>query len=219
MELTDDARNRIRAEEIFRDEIRQSLNSTARRSWWDVLNSSFVMWFLGSVVLSFIVSWYAAAREAENRRAAAAVAAENAALETTRRLASIQDEILSRYWRVSLILQVDNDPYRFDRARRAIDGIGDEAGNPDFVGTSIDVLLKRFKELSCVKDPVWREHEKQNEQMQVTLRRNAVKMSSSGSAEEFAAVKAAMQAYSTFQLIVSKQLTCRHAEVMEAIAR
>jgi hypothetical protein len=54
--LFDEDRNRIRAEEIFRAAVRQQLltqapkDSSAKR-FWAVLNSSFSLWFLSSVVL------------------------------------------------------------------------------------------------------------------------------------------------------------------------
>lgn len=55
LRLDPDVREKIRAEEIFRAEVRASLaekKSPARRVW-DAANSAFVLFFLGSVVLTF----------------------------------------------------------------------------------------------------------------------------------------------------------------------
>lgn len=54
--LTDEEKTRIRAEEIFRDEVRRELGekehpSRAQRIW-KILNSSLALWFLSSVVLA-----------------------------------------------------------------------------------------------------------------------------------------------------------------------
>lgn len=49
-ELTDDAKSRIRAEEIYRSEVQRELHG--RKSRWHVLNQPFTLWFLSSVVLA-----------------------------------------------------------------------------------------------------------------------------------------------------------------------
>jgi len=59
--LTPEQKAAIRAEEVFRAEIRNEIASAGRhqqrrRKLWDVLNSSLVMWFLTSVVVAAI-SW------------------------------------------------------------------------------------------------------------------------------------------------------------------
>jgi hypothetical protein len=55
--LTDEEKNRIRAEEIFRQEIRLQIEMASRTpsGWkrlWSMLNSSFALWFLSSVVIA-----------------------------------------------------------------------------------------------------------------------------------------------------------------------
>jgi hypothetical protein len=59
--LTPEQKAAIRAEEVFRAEIRNEIASAGRhqqrrRKLWDVLNSSLVIWFLSSVVVAAI-SW------------------------------------------------------------------------------------------------------------------------------------------------------------------
>jgi hypothetical protein len=59
--LTPEQKAAIRAEEVFRAEIRNEIASAGRhqqrrRKLWDVLNSSLVIWFLTSVVVAAI-SW------------------------------------------------------------------------------------------------------------------------------------------------------------------
>ncbi len=63
--LTDEEKSRIRLEETFRLEVRRELEATAPRPTlaargWSLLNSSFVLWFFSSVVISLITVLYTA---------------------------------------------------------------------------------------------------------------------------------------------------------------
>lgn len=80
--LTAEEKARIRAEEIFRDEVRKELaDKSKRRSgvggrMWEALNSAFVLWFLGSVVVGYLTfhvqqKHERARREEEAKRAIA----------------------------------------------------------------------------------------------------------------------------------------------------
>lgn len=62
--LTEEERARIRAEEVFRLETRRELEASKprpsyREQLWALLNSSFALWFLSSVVLASLGSAYA----------------------------------------------------------------------------------------------------------------------------------------------------------------
>lgn len=52
--LTDAQKNQIRAEELFRRQVAKEIAAEEGKgfSWWSVLNSSFALWFLSSVVIS-----------------------------------------------------------------------------------------------------------------------------------------------------------------------
>ncbi len=73
--LTDTDRERLRHEEIFRAEVRSSLErpSSAGQRMWRLLNSAFGLWVLSSVVLAFVTwsysHWQASATNEANRRA------------------------------------------------------------------------------------------------------------------------------------------------------
>jgi hypothetical protein len=59
--LTPEQKAAIRAEEVFREEIRNEIASARRpqqlgRKLWDVLNSSLIIWFLTSIVVG-VISW------------------------------------------------------------------------------------------------------------------------------------------------------------------
>jgi hypothetical protein len=59
--LTPKQKAAIRAEEVFREEIRNEFASAKRhqqrgRKLWDVLNSSLIIWFLTSIVVA-VISW------------------------------------------------------------------------------------------------------------------------------------------------------------------
>ena len=64
-QLTNEQREQIRAEEIFRRELQRSLDAqtpppSGRARAWALLNSSFVLWLLSSVVVSLLAAQYAA---------------------------------------------------------------------------------------------------------------------------------------------------------------
>ncbi|MFZ0750971.1 MAG: hypothetical protein WAM70_16525 [Pyrinomonadaceae bacterium] len=64
---------RIREEEVFRAEVRQLIAppEKGRAGLWKFVNSPFALWFLSSVVLTFItagVSWYLSNQSAERER-------------------------------------------------------------------------------------------------------------------------------------------------------
>lgn len=50
--LSEEEKQRIRAEEIYREEVRRELEGDERSRSWSILNSPFVLWCLGSVVIS-----------------------------------------------------------------------------------------------------------------------------------------------------------------------
>src|SRR5947207_9263396 len=63
--LTEGDRERIRAEEIFRDEVRGSLGKDKRPSRvWSALNSAFTLWLLSSVGIGGI-TWIYQTRQAQ----------------------------------------------------------------------------------------------------------------------------------------------------------
>jgi hypothetical protein len=74
--LTEKEKSRIRAEEIFRAEVRQELEAKRAPSHapriWTFLNSSFALWFLSSVVLASLtaaVTSYQAKHREQSRKA------------------------------------------------------------------------------------------------------------------------------------------------------
>lgn len=71
--LTDEQRQQIRAEEIFRRELRRSIDEqkpplSRREKVWALLNSSFVLWLLSSVLVSWLTTQYAEYQSAEAER-------------------------------------------------------------------------------------------------------------------------------------------------------
>ena len=63
--LTEDERARIRAEEIFRHEVRRELEASGarpsrRKQFWLLLNSSFTIWALSSVVVASLTAAFTA---------------------------------------------------------------------------------------------------------------------------------------------------------------
>ncbi len=67
-------KERIRAEEIFRDEVRRQIEAdsakkSAQDSLWSILNSSFALWFLSSVVVAGITATFARYQRDHSARA------------------------------------------------------------------------------------------------------------------------------------------------------
>jgi hypothetical protein len=63
--LTEEEQNRIRAEEVIRQEVRKSLeqDDSKRRKFWSLLNSAFVLWALSTIVVGVISVTYAKLQE------------------------------------------------------------------------------------------------------------------------------------------------------------
>ncbi|MFY9852759.1 MAG: hypothetical protein WAK26_02640 [Terracidiphilus sp.] len=71
--LREEEKDRIRAEEIFRHEVRQKIETEATRHsrgkrLWSLLNSSFALWFLSSVVLGGLTAAVTSYQRSNNER-------------------------------------------------------------------------------------------------------------------------------------------------------
>jgi hypothetical protein len=69
--LTEGEKIRIRNEEVFRTEVCRELEAKKPRSLWTLLNSSFALWFLSSVVLASLTTvftYYQAKRAEQGRK-------------------------------------------------------------------------------------------------------------------------------------------------------
>jgi hypothetical protein len=71
--LNDADRSRIRSEEIFRLSVIRELEATRpgpspSRRLWLLLNSSFALWFLSSVVLAGLTGWFASYQSKRNEQ-------------------------------------------------------------------------------------------------------------------------------------------------------
>lgn len=72
--LSDQDKAHIRAEEIFRDEVRRQIEAdsakkSAQDNLWSILNSSFAVWFLSSVVVAGITAAFAKYQKSHSARA------------------------------------------------------------------------------------------------------------------------------------------------------
>jgi hypothetical protein len=68
--LDDETKNRIRAEEIYREEVRKDLSypKSVRKQIWSLLNSPFGLWFLSSVVLAGLLFAINSLQQSEKER-------------------------------------------------------------------------------------------------------------------------------------------------------
>jgi hypothetical protein len=56
--LTDEEKSKIKAEEVFRDEIRKSLNRDNKSVFWIFLNSGLGIWFLSTIVIGLFTYFF-----------------------------------------------------------------------------------------------------------------------------------------------------------------
>jgi len=93
--LSDEERRRIRAEEIFRDEIRRELaaHDSRRSRLWAFTNSSIFIWFLSSVVVAAITTGYSRCSEATRVSAASEETKRRLNVELSRRAAELEAEL------------------------------------------------------------------------------------------------------------------------------
>jgi hypothetical protein len=62
LELTQEEKDRIKAEELYRHEIRQQIEQSSvkkKEKIWGFLNSSFTLWFFSSVVIAGLTTFFA----------------------------------------------------------------------------------------------------------------------------------------------------------------
>lgn len=71
--LSEEDKASVRAEEIYREEVRRSLGprDSLARKFWAVLNQPFAIWLLGSVALAIVAQMYACTVERSRRHAEA----------------------------------------------------------------------------------------------------------------------------------------------------
>ena len=56
--LTDEEKSKIKAEELFRDEVRKSLNTDKKSGFWTFLNSGLGIWFLSTIVIGLFTYFF-----------------------------------------------------------------------------------------------------------------------------------------------------------------
>jgi hypothetical protein len=145
--LSDDERAKIRAEEILRREVRESLEGAGSR-WWSFLNSAFGLWLLGSVSVGVITWSFGAIRDRQREET--------------------ESRVLSRRLRTEIAARVDAATYvfrssEFHEPRPEVDDYGEaanvlngQAGNatyPEFTGRKLSSLVIQLRDNgSCIKD-------------------------------------------------------------------
>ncbi len=143
--LTEDDRNRIRAEEIFRAELREEFAKPKPSRWWTFLNSSFGLWFLGSVTLAGITWLY-------NN----AVSARHASTELAEVKTALGEELEMRLAMASYSIQIDASAGRDSKLSlkelnelvlNEVNG-SREVLHPEFRGVPANALFWRLIHLS-----------------------------------------------------------------------
>jgi hypothetical protein len=135
VEINPDIQARIRAEEVFREEVRRGLiaRQAPASKLWRILNSGFVLWLLGSVALGLFTRWYAdwsaRAQDAQHRQAA---------------IEGLEREILQRSDYTLELVALSRGADGLTRAEQAWNGIGRDAGQPEYRDRAMRVLFSEF---------------------------------------------------------------------------
>ena len=64
--LTDEEKSKLKAEEIFKGEVRKSLNTNKRSTVWTFLNSGLGLWFLSTIVIGLFTYFFNEYKEKQN---------------------------------------------------------------------------------------------------------------------------------------------------------
>jgi hypothetical protein len=56
--LTEEEKTKIKAEEVFRDEVRKSLNTKEKNGFWTFLNTSLGIWFLSTIMIGLFTYFF-----------------------------------------------------------------------------------------------------------------------------------------------------------------
>jgi hypothetical protein len=117
--LTDEEKGKIKAEEIFRDEIRKELSEKVGKSFrnkiWTFMNSSLGIWLLSTVVVGLIVYFY------NNNKLENELSANNAA--TIQKLETETSNRLQQFKSALLCQDPSKIYYQKDELAYMIDGI------------------------------------------------------------------------------------------------
>jgi hypothetical protein len=150
--LTEEEKNKIREEEIYRQEVRQQLESekpklTGKKKLWEAINKPFILWCLSSIAIGFI-SWMYSSYQAREIKSSADKATERKIDEEAVRrldlagsdLVSIEDELVQRSdYRTpeSIFTQTKVD---LDDSRASL--------YPEFEGRKFNALLAELRGLT-----------------------------------------------------------------------
>jgi hypothetical protein len=150
VQLTVEERSRIRAEEFYREEVRAALRTPAvasRSSWWEVLNSSFALWALSSVVLALFGWGYQV--WLDSRKTAS---------EQDKQRTQIVAEIRNRAKQADAYLAKCSDSEQLSYVLPRLDGINiDYPVYDQLETTKMGTLLKRLEDLVEHKKPAIQE--------------------------------------------------------------
>jgi hypothetical protein len=92
--LTDDEKARIRLEEIYRHEIRQAVEKKSKwKHTWEILNGSFCLWAMSTIVLGLGTWMYSRYNEAAEKRRESQHLANTLEIELKYRLIRFRDEL------------------------------------------------------------------------------------------------------------------------------
>ena len=138
--LSEEEREKIRAEEMFRHEVRSGLEESGSR-WWTFLNSAFGLWLLGSVSVGVITWSFGAVRERQQEAA--------------------ESRVLDRRLRTEIAARADAATYVFratefheprpevDDYKEAADILNGQAGHatyPEFTGRKLSSLVIQLRD-------------------------------------------------------------------------
>lgn len=138
--LSNEERAKIRAEELFRHEVRDSLETKGSR-WWVFLNSAFGLWLLGSASVGVLTWSFGAIRERQREQAESRV--------LTRRL---RTEIAARADAATYVFRSTEfheprpDVDDYGEAANILNGQAGHATYPEFTGRKLSSMVIQLRD-------------------------------------------------------------------------
>ena len=139
--LSDEERARIRAEETFRYEVRESLAEQGGSRWWAFLNSAFGLWLLGSVSVGVITWSFGAIRDRQTERAASRTLSRHLLTEIAARV-----DAATYVFRASEFHEPRKDVDDYADAADILGGQGGHATYAEFAGRKLSSLVIQLRD-------------------------------------------------------------------------
>jgi hypothetical protein len=138
--LSAEARARILAEETYRHEVREGLESRSSR-WWAFLNSAFGLWLLGSVSVGVLTWSFGAIRDRQRERTEARILSRRLRTEIAARV-----DAATYVFRATEFHEPRPDVDDYGEAASILNGMDGHATYPEFNGRKLSSMVIQLRD-------------------------------------------------------------------------